>query len=281
MYKSIKYTPFLAIAIFCVEDVKWALYSKKSQGGVEEAEGTQCENCFSLWKRGFSFMEWPDLVMLGTAEAPKSEAVELQHNHGVRVEKTFIALTEREMRKATGLPRISKTLLRACNQMQVPTPDAKGKETIYLFPCPEEPWRKCIVSSDLHASQRSPILNLQDTLWQGQSEEYHSMAVAELADESYSSFVARDITGHLMTMTWDEFKTSKLLSSEEADDPPEEEDMEDNEETLLLGVAATSAAASSTGKNLGIGLKKGQKKGKWSPQEKGVMKRMGSSGALS
>eukprot|EP00971_Amphidinium_carterae_P347054 6488871-Amphidinium_carterae.2 len=218
-------------------------------------------------------------VLLGVSPAPpKNEGVELQTCQGVVVEKSFICLTEREMKKECNLARIPKSAVRGCNTIQIPTPDGKGKETGYLFVDGAEPYRKCKVTLSLGSTLRKEGLSKENFLWKGQGQEFHVMCLNELGEESYAALAARDMNGHLMSSTWQDFKQTKLLAGKGEEEDDEENMCELDEGHSLVGVAAVAAAENpvSTGK-------KGKKKDTFqSPPEKvSVMRRLFSTESMS
>eukprot|EP00971_Amphidinium_carterae_P136955 2714015-Amphidinium_carterae.2 len=186
-------------------------------------------------------------VVAGKASKPKPEEVVLTQKHNLIVERHFLCLTERDMRKETNLARIPKSALKQCNSIVLPTADGKGTETGYLFVNPDMPYRTCRFAVQMESSLAKPLLQAADCCYPDQGTHYQVKGIHDLGEESLGNLVARDQGGHLFTMPWGEFKSSKLQSSLEDEDLVEDDD-EEEEEVLIEGVAAAASTHTPTEK---------------------------------
>eukprot|EP00971_Amphidinium_carterae_P078741 1557955-Amphidinium_carterae.1 len=99
-------------------------------------------------------------VLLGKTPPPeKAEGVDTQSSQGIVVERSYVCITEREMKKECGLGRVPRSALKACNSILLPTPDGKSKETAYLFLDPDQPYRKCKFSISLASTLNRQVLD--------------------------------------------------------------------------------------------------------------------------
>eukprot|EP00971_Amphidinium_carterae_P333414 6468159-Amphidinium_carterae.7 len=206
---------------------KWALYTKEN--GTLAPEGTQCEKCYTLWKAGFTHLTWDHLCLNassdqefkrflqaaektldGTEEKPKGERVYVQQSHGLQLERVFLCVTEREMRKEGNLQRVPRACLKGLNSVEVPSACGTFKETAYLFVHPSHPFRTCRMTVNLQTNYDKPVLEPADTLYEGQGEGYATIGIEKMADATYSALASREQSGHLATMEWEDFLQNHL-----------------------------------------------------------------------
>eukprot|EP00971_Amphidinium_carterae_P348279 6490414-Amphidinium_carterae.1 len=242
------------------EGAKWAVYCHTANG--MEPAGDQCESCFGLWKRCFAYFEtFDDLVkakngcssvaraiqqardVIGQKQPPPAHADQVltQVVQGITVEKPMLCITEREMRKLTGLGRIPKTVLKGLTaSIQIPAPDASGYETAYLFEDDQHPYRTCKLNVQLQSVLTSPVLQSADCLWAGQSEEYQKMGLSNLGgSSSLSDLATREVGGHLHLPSWSAFAKEKLEKIDPNQDEEATEVVTTNEQPpQLVGVGA-------------------------------------------
>ena len=121
--------------------------------------GSQCEQCWTLWQQAFSRVSWESLIQSVAKDANFKNKVEearqvLLHakdakplaSQGVfamqgvslKIERSYVVLTERDMRRSIG-----RTQLKSLQSVQIPCEDGRAEtETGYLFKDEEAPHRK-------------------------------------------------------------------------------------------------------------------------------------------
>eukprot|EP00971_Amphidinium_carterae_P171886 3407976-Amphidinium_carterae.3 len=286
-------------------DRSWALYAQ-SGIGAKIPQGDMCEQCFDLWHKGFRYMEWAALcklasdddafgkvvesarqVMLGKKKPPELGAhVESLTQLGVEVYRSFIAVSEKEMRRESQQTRIKKSSLKGIPSVMVPAEDGGGEmEQLFLFHDPSQPWRKANLKVIDAVVRNQPHMS-ETCLWAGQPEKYHTMSTQQLFDQNgVQQVLEKDSSGHLSLLTWETFKEQRLL------------DNKDTEETDYLGAelaehlvgdafefsgpaAAAPASLEPPGSTPGSKPKTSQKKGDRATSAGGPLQRLFSSSSV-
>eukprot|EP00971_Amphidinium_carterae_P187219 3716008-Amphidinium_carterae.1 len=232
----------------------WALFVK--QGQARLPSGNQCAECYTLWMYGFVYMQWQELcdayatnkavaaavdrareVQKGEANRPPNppEVATIQSTQ-INIERVYIAVTERDMKKAAQREKIPRAALRGCNVVTMDSLDGKAKENVYLFAHPDYPHKMARVIVGHEARLHKPVMSPDKALWVGQGEKFQGMAIQSLGEATFGTFNNKEMGGHAMTMTFDEFLKERLSM---ADDDEEDEGEVQGEE--YEGVAAGSA----------------------------------------
>eukprot|EP00971_Amphidinium_carterae_P071883 1421752-Amphidinium_carterae.3 len=248
-----------------LKEATWALYAEEH--GVQRAEGDACEACYKLHKRAFQFLSWTSFCKEASDNAefgkivssarkvaedtdgvpkPSQESVNTHTSHGIQIQRSYLCVTERDMRRIVGAARLPKSVLKGLVSITVPTEDSKSEEVAYLFQDPESPFRKAVVTVDMRSTCSSPELHGEDCLFEGQGKRYSAMAFSKLGNESVAALVAKEKAGHLTIGAWTDFVSDRLstqsLASAAVASTDESADLVTP--VKLSGVAAIDAASS-------------------------------------
>ena len=125
---------------------QWALYAKQESGRIPQGE--RCQSCYLLWKEAFGFLTWEEMVQRAAASSGFAQVIQTArlvkagekevgvnpqqvsqvHDFSLEVERAFTLVTEKEMRRWSGLSRIPKALLRNHPSLNVPCEDNPSEE---------------------------------------------------------------------------------------------------------------------------------------------------------
>eukprot|EP00971_Amphidinium_carterae_P066072 1308965-Amphidinium_carterae.1 len=192
------------------KETPWALYAETSTkaGTTSKAlADNKCEECYTLWSTGFSYLSWEKLVetchgdetmktlvaearAVMTKQKPKPmcipELVNASTSIELHIKRDYMVLDAAELRKATGLPRLSKVALSKVPQLKVPAAAASSKEdeTLYVFAHPTQLYRTCTVNVKVVGTQVEQTLSADHHLYEGQGSKFLQHLVEEQQTES-------------------------------------------------------------------------------------------------
>eukprot|EP00971_Amphidinium_carterae_P165205 3274929-Amphidinium_carterae.4 len=96
----------------CEDGTAWALYAQTSTG-QQMAQGTQCQDCYEMWKVAFQYLDWDALASTS------------------KTDKDLKALVSKAKSVRSG-NRIPNSLLKGLPQFEVPT-DSGDTEMVYAL----------------------------------------------------------------------------------------------------------------------------------------------------
>ena len=142
------------------QETKWALYQKVGADAQERPCDQRCAECFDLWQRGFKYLSWSSMVekaeaselfrdAIAEARKAMTGAKPMQGGAGVSsstkvslsIDRRFLVMSEKEMKKKAGLSRIPRPSLRNLPSITTPTADGSSTETLCAFLDPHEDCR--------------------------------------------------------------------------------------------------------------------------------------------
>ena len=226
--------PQFAVPVLSGQDVPWALYSRKASSRAQVPCDGHCEQCYTLWSQNFPWMSWESLVTrhsddkafaelvrevreirVGSKPAPAVRESVVTEGR-VKLQRSFLTLLEREMKRDTGLNRIPKTAIK--NLPSVTMKNEQGnEETMFVFRDPQEPHRRLLVTCDVATTQQRHDLPSFTHTGQGGSVAHHVMQQwLDCLDTSGGSKVLEAVTMY----DWTEFADKRLLKK--GDDEKEE-----------------------------------------------------------
>eukprot|EP00971_Amphidinium_carterae_P351461 6492126-Amphidinium_carterae.2 len=286
-----------------LEETGWALYAE-SESGARIPQGSQCDQCFHIWSRGFSYMTWSELVTLherdepfrvtfarakqthlsGVKLAEEQAQVEKVLQVGCEVRRSFVILNEREMRRETSQNRIKKSALKSLPSLMLPAEDGSGKqELVYLFADPTTPHRRLDLKVEVAGKKADLQLAAGEALWKGQGEQYYTHVTSTTLNAlGMLSVLEKEASGHLSLPSWESFQEEKFGEKEEVEVEDDDENPLMEAKLQLVGPAALSSdhlsvgqpASSSAATHAALKTPPGQKKPNISPQD--ALKRLGS-----
>ncbi|CAK0884692.1 unnamed protein product, partial [Prorocentrum cordatum] len=213
----------------------WALrkMARKAQGLVEVAVGPKCEECFSIHEDGFSHMEWDafcqankhdEQVKADIAAArkvhlkqeppptPVQEVLE-RTDHAIESRRSYIVLTESDLRKALQTRRLTKESTKSLYTAQVPKEGEDGWELGYWFVNPNMPYRTVDIISRTGVGRDNYIMDRDKQLWKNQGTVTCSSKSRLMHDQAgVLTILEKDKAGFMKTL--DEFLESKGAKGE-------------------------------------------------------------------
>ena len=198
-----------------LEETKWALYT--SNGLAKNAQSDQCESCHQLWQKGWPQLTWanfcsqvhdePSMAQVTTKareileghakHTAAQEQVNIERMVSLQVERSWIILNERELRRALNVPRVTKAQTRGIPTLAVPSEDG-GSEQVYVFEDDQAPYRRARVSITYGAKSDVQEMPLQSTLFVGQGNNVQASEVAKQWKSSgVADILAKEANGHL------------------------------------------------------------------------------------
>ena len=240
------------------EEAKWALYKDT------QAADDKCEECYQLWRGSFSHMLWPEVtakhtsdrefqqliqeareVRFGDRDRPeKVETVVKKQTVGLRIIRTFVCLSEKEMRRASNLSRIPKMPLKHIPTIEAPSECGGPPETLFCFQDPAQPYRRAevVVHSGVESCQ--DVLPFDSFAWEGQGKAYWKKEVKETGD---ASGLINLVNKEVYLPEWESFMHEKLVhgGGETEDEGVPEQTPANNPEaagSAFSGVAAADVA---------------------------------------
>eukprot|EP00971_Amphidinium_carterae_P065524 1298427-Amphidinium_carterae.3 len=244
----------------------WALYQKSTDSGghalVQTPVDNKCASCYKLWETSFSYMTWEDLsttystssdmkgvidkaraVMKGEIPKPAGArpSVQTEQTCQVTLEKKYLALNDKDLRKAADLTRLPKVCLKTVPQLEMRTGTGETMETIYLFqhPDPKEQYRVAKVTVNMAASLTEQHMSPESWLWAGQKEKFFLHAMSEQQTQNGAADLLND--KHKL-MDLDTFINTKLKKKQDdgsADmEDNDDEDGEEKKEKKKVGVVS-------------------------------------------
>eukprot|EP00971_Amphidinium_carterae_P333199 6467795-Amphidinium_carterae.2 len=243
-----------------VQEKPWALY--KTSGGTSSAQGSadtpvedKCEECFNLHLQAFFWIDWTTLCTRvrndKTFSSVVSEAREAKAGRGARpaveeeviaatkieleLERSFICMNEKEMRRDAAVSRIPKMAIKNVPQLEVPAEGGGETETVYCFKNPDDYYRKLHVKVNIGCQHLKTPMPAKNFVYQDQGGDIHTWLLeATSAGNGVANLLEKEV--HLVS--WEDFK-AKRLSRGAGDDIAEECEPIDEEQN------ACSAAAES------------------------------------
>eukprot|EP00971_Amphidinium_carterae_P352629 6492681-Amphidinium_carterae.3 len=218
-----------------------------------------CAGCYKFWHAGFKHLEFKELVDLSKSEDFKgtvqkaravfqntqrppevASSVNTSTSLGYQVERHFLGVSEKEMRKAGECQRIKKSVLAKVPSITIPAEDGQGSEQLFLFADSTHPLRRVKLTVMGQTTLQGTVLDEKKVLWPEQPEKYHEMAVQSSAEAiGTSDIFTKDAQGHLHLMPWDDFLSGHLQGNsadvEEVGTAPAAADSME-----MVGVAADS-----------------------------------------
>ncbi|CAK0905483.1 unnamed protein product [Prorocentrum cordatum] len=209
----------------------WALrkLQKKTAGTMEVAMGNKCEECFSLWVDAFSHLEWGDLCELSQGDEeikqsvitarkvfnehepppkPVQEVAE-RTEHTIESRRSYIVLTESDLRKALGARRITKAATSSLYTAEVPKEDEDGWEMAYWFVNPMVPYRTVDVASRTGVSRDHFVMDRTKQLWPNQGPVMSTHRTQLMHNEKgIMNIITKDNMGYLWKL--EDFLQSRL-----------------------------------------------------------------------
>eukprot|EP00971_Amphidinium_carterae_P351511 6492147-Amphidinium_carterae.4 len=211
---------------------QWALYSggEKSE---QEPVHDQCAECWLLWQQTFPWLPWDELVekngdsafqtLLKQVRAVRSGSSEPPHfqedissdtTFTLELHHPFIAVSEKDFKRASGLTRIPKGATKSVPTLTVPTEDGSSEETIFCFKDPNSKFRTGVFKVNLALKHQKEELPKKFNCYKGQAADARGAMCQEFESSSgITSLLDKDL--HLMT--WDEFVEKKLNLGKEED----------------------------------------------------------------
>ena len=129
---------------------------------------------------------------------------------GVEIEKSFVVLSEREMRKESGLHRIPRMSLKSLPQLTLPSQPGGGEpEVLYAFADPDQPFRKARVKSFVGECLSETLMEPSKVFWADQGK---TMLVHASTEQCAKLGVADTLQREAKLPTWDAFFLEKLAT---------------------------------------------------------------------
>ncbi len=230
----------------------------------------QCEECFHIHKHGFMHLSWEELCKLnendpgirqqvtscragstsqGACPELPEEVVKFL-GHAIEVRRSWVVLSESEMRKATSMKRLNKATIGQLPSVTIPAEDGKGEEQVFVFSNPDRPYRTLDVVSLASTHHTKFTLPQSKIWWQQQADKaFTHMSSEAMSTAGITSTIEKEKGGHLKSLQ--EWLNSKGFSQQGEDgampDQPEEgegkgaaaaSDEEEEDGAALSGVAA-------------------------------------------
>eukprot|EP00971_Amphidinium_carterae_P156676 3105609-Amphidinium_carterae.1 len=178
----------------------WALYSDNSAGG-QEPLGDMCAECYGIHQAAFSFLSWSDFcekvhnneddyaakvkkarsVKAGLETAGEPQSVYKDVQLGLELRRSFIAVSEKELRKSASLYRLPKLPFKNIPQVKAPAEDGSGEELLYLFRDEQQPSRRAELKMFIGIGWQRVKMSQGNQLWANQGEAMCEHLAAEQA----------------------------------------------------------------------------------------------------
>eukprot|EP00971_Amphidinium_carterae_P147819 2930043-Amphidinium_carterae.3 len=251
------------------DGAEWALYSE-DVGGNRHPQGEQCKRCFLVWSQAFQQYSWQELVESKDKEPinkqlEKAFAVHAGEDDGnwdsseimkqtwvgLEIKRDVILLSERDMRRDSGLEPLPKKHLKSIPSFSVMKEDGSGVETVYAFKDESSPYRRGCMKVMQGTSLNQWLLESDKVLFPSQAEtsfpHFNGVVAATLGSHD---FLDKEGRGNLHLSCWESFLQEKLLGDkeEEAGHGDGAEGMSNllhEAEVKLIGPAAAAATAAS------------------------------------
>ena len=146
-------------------------------------------------------------VQSGTDTLP-GPAEQITHDTwvGLEVKRDVILLNERELKRTTGLDRLSKKALKGVPSFEIPKEDGAGQEIVWAFKDPQFPLRRGCVKVMQGSSLKQWALESEDALFVGQGQELFPHYVAQVGGKvGLKDFVDKEARGASQMVCLDEF----------------------------------------------------------------------------
>ena len=184
-------------------------------------------------------------IKAGEADKPeKLESVSAQHNVSLRIIRSYIVLSEREMRRESGLSRTPKMLLKSIPTLETLNENGCPGETLYCFADSERPHRRAELVCDQSLVCLKDVLSTQSFCWESQGEAYFRKESKDVAD---ANGAANLVNKAVWLPKWEQFLDEKLMPSggdTEEETGGQEQTVDTPEASAFTGPAAEELAAS-------------------------------------
>ena len=175
------------------EGVRWALKRSLAKNpGVLVPIDSKCEDCYKVWVKSFQDKSWEVLcedVKRGGDVRTRFDAAKAQLQQGgethwddefvegidatkVQVTRSFIGVTESELKRMIGTERLEKNLLACLRAITTFVPETGKIENLYLFKNPKEPHRLVTLTAEMGNQRRVQHLNGANHLYEQQGATY-------------------------------------------------------------------------------------------------------------
>ena len=251
--------------------------------GVQIPIGTKCEQCFNIWRTSFSHKEWDvwckeviedakaqkqleaarkNYPLLPCDKELKPAFVDVRQAERMMVSRSYMALSERELRKLLNEQRLDKATLATLPVVSCTMEDGHSKELLYLFVNPNQPHRLVTLSSEHMAELQTQMMSPNSQNFEGQGEEmwlreHHQ----HLLRSGMSTALAKT-----NVMSLDEFVEKRLRARQEQAQAEQTgpESISDSEGELQ-GPAAAEIKRLRSSSQLSLGSTSGKKAAKKNP----------------
>ena len=176
----------------------------------------------------------------------KMESVACKHRVGLKITRSFIILSEKEMRRDSGLSRIPKMPLKNLPALTVPSETGVGEETVYAFQDSANPHRRAELCVEMDVDLHRDVLPPETFTWLGQGDAYWKQ---ELKDQAQDSGIAALISKEVYLPEWSKFMEERLVQggdSESEEAPAEDAVQQDGFQENFSGVAASELSSEAT-----------------------------------
>ena len=190
-------------------------------------------------------------VLTGAAEAtfPREELL-VQKQVQLTLERAWLVLTEREVRRALQVPRVTKAMMKGVPVIQIPLEDGTpGTEAGYVFADASQPYRTAKVQISYGSAMQIQELAPKDNLYASQSSHWQGDETSkQFKAAGVSDLMAKEINGHLHLHDLQAWLAEAQASLQKDGDnvgqavPPPSMNEAVRVEMQLEGVAAAAAA---------------------------------------
>ena len=141
----------------------------------------------------------------------------------LKVERSWIILSDKEVRRQLGVARLTKASMKSVPQMVVPCEDGSpGSEQVYVFKDPQSQFRRATLQVVWGTQHEEKEMKDVDTMWPGQGLHLQGHTFQKQAETSgVLSLLQREMAGHLRMIDFQQFVDS--MQREDAEDPAVEE----------------------------------------------------------
>eukprot|EP00971_Amphidinium_carterae_P320143 6363831-Amphidinium_carterae.1 len=175
------------------------------------------------------------------------EVVRSTASSQLEMQRSVILMTERDLRRLTGLTRIPKSMLKGVPQLQLPTekPGATAEQSTevnYVFADPDQPWKKGIIKVSLGSSLDKEELQPAEIFRAGQAKDTQNHLLRDQQRQSgLDELLNKEVTGHLQLQSLDDFMENRCTDPSaalEGEGGAEEHGASSLQPVALVGVAA-------------------------------------------
>eukprot|EP00971_Amphidinium_carterae_P352547 6492647-Amphidinium_carterae.1 len=223
------------------QDSEWALYQKADDSNADLPAGEQCYTCFHFHQLCFPNLAWQQFLhdytnnedfgqKVKDAKAIFDSAMEgnrlkFQEEEkimdawvvGVELEKSFLAVSEKEMRQMASLGRVPRMALKGLPSITVPSHMSAEmeEETLFCFPNPEQPLRvaklKYVMTNQLLKTKLQP----QHVVYDDQGTDLQAHYVGQASTQIGYDDLVKNLGSSMDWTTFLETKLKKASREEE------------------------------------------------------------------